>query len=122
MFQIGMLEDLDADFGKRPTAMTNWLANTHYTRALVTVSRLIALVSPSCLIQSTEISRVNQSTWQTGRGWEVDSEIIETMALVRELEKPVAESGRCRPQTEATMCRRMDCKRPDLSAYHEILR
>ena len=32
MFPIGMLEGLDADFGKRPTAMTNWLASTHCTR------------------------------------------------------------------------------------------
>ena len=56
MFPIGMLEGLDADFGKRPTAMTNCLP-AHTAQGIGNRFKLIAPVSPFMSDTITEISR-----------------------------------------------------------------
>ena len=92
-------------------------------KVLVTVSRLIAPVSPfmsDSIHRNLEGESVHMADWPKAE--EVDSEIIETMALVREL----AETGR-RIRVDADRRQRLPCAEgwivsgPDLSAYHEIL-
>ena len=90
---------------------------------LVTVSRLMAPVSPfmsDAIHRNLDGLSVHMADWP--EAGEVDSEIIETMALVREL----AETGR-RIRVDADRRQRLPCAEgwivsgPDLSAFHEIL-
>ena len=90
---------------------------------LVTISRLMAPVSPfmsDTIHRNLEGTSVHMTDWpEPGK---VDSEIIETMELVREL----AETGR-RIRVDADRRQRLPCAEgwivsgPDLSAFHEIL-
>jgi len=90
---------------------------------LVTVSRLIAPVSPfmsDAIHRNLEGESVHLADWpEAGK---IDSEVIQTMALVREL----AETGR-RIRVDADRRQRLPCSEgwivsgPDLSAFHEIL-
>ena len=90
MYRTGTFAAHADAFGMKQTAMTIACQHTLHT-VLVTVSRLMAPVSPfmsDAIHRNLEGESVHMADWPEAGG--VDSEIIETMALVREL----AETGR----------------------------
>ena len=92
-------------------------------KVLVAVAKLMAPVSPfmsDTIHRNLEGDSVHLADWPSAGP--IDSQVIETMALVREL----AETGR-RIRVDADRRQRLPCSEgwivsgPDLSAFHEIL-